>query len=72
MPAGAWPTPPGCPTGTSADGARCRYPDGSLVPSLLGVELAGNVVGIDPRAQEAGDQPLVDAGLGECGHVAVR
>lgn len=37
------PTPPGCPTGTRADGARCRYSDGSLVPSLLGVELAGNV-----------------------------
>jgi len=40
------PTPPGCPTGTRADGARCRYSDGSLVPSLLGVELAGNVGGL--------------------------
>lgn len=37
------PNPPGCPTGTTADGARCRYPDRGLVPSLLGVELAGNV-----------------------------
>ena len=40
------PTPPGCPTGTRADGARCRYTDGALVPSLLGVELAGNVGGL--------------------------
>ena len=40
------PTPPGCPTGTRVDGARCRYSDGSLVPSLLGVELAGNVGGL--------------------------
>ncbi|MDB4930389.1 MAG: hypothetical protein JWM10_2873, partial [Myxococcaceae bacterium] len=37
------PAPPGCPTGTRVDGARCRYGDGALVPSLLGVELAGNV-----------------------------
>jgi hypothetical protein len=40
------PTPPGCPTGTRADGTRCRYADNALVPSLLGVELAGNVGGL--------------------------
>lgn len=40
------PTPPGCPTGTRADGTRCRYTDNALVPSLLGVELAGNVGGL--------------------------
>lgn len=40
------PTPPGCPTGTRVDGARCRYSDGALVPSLLGIELAGDVGGL--------------------------
>ena len=37
------PSPPGCPTGTRVDGARCRYDDNDLVPSLLGVELQGNL-----------------------------
>ena len=38
------PNPPGCPTGTTADGARCRYPDDrSLVPTLLGTEGRGNL-----------------------------
>ena len=36
------PSPPGCPTGTRADGARCRYSDNELVPSLLGAEMTGN------------------------------
>ncbi len=37
------PSPPGCPTGTRVDGARCRYDDNSLVPSLLGTEGRGNL-----------------------------
>jgi MYXO-CTERM domain-containing protein len=37
------PSPPGCPTGTRVEGARCRYSDNELVPSLLGTELTGNV-----------------------------
>ncbi len=37
------PSPPGCPTGTRVDGARCRYDDNELVPSLLGTELTGNL-----------------------------
>lgn len=38
------PNPPGCPTGTTVDGARCRYPDDrSLVPTLLGTEGRGNL-----------------------------
>ncbi len=37
------PDPPGCPLGSVAQGARCRYEDGQTVPSLLGIEMAGNV-----------------------------
>jgi len=37
------PNPPGCPTGTRADGNRCRYPDNSLVPVLLGTDLRGDL-----------------------------
>lgn len=38
------PNPPGCPTGTTADGDRCRYPDDrTLVPMLLGTEGRGNL-----------------------------
>ncbi len=36
------PDPPGCPTGTRADGTRCRYADNSLVPMLLGTDGEGN------------------------------
>ena len=36
------PVPPGCPTGTTAHGTGCQYADGTAVPSLLGLELAGN------------------------------
>jgi hypothetical protein len=36
------PDPPGCPTGTRADGELCRYMDNTPVPSLLGLELGGN------------------------------
>ena len=40
--ASSMPNPPGCPTGTTADGNRCRYEDRSLVPTLLGTEGRGN------------------------------
>ena len=35
--------PPGCPTGTTANGNRCRYPDGSNVPMLLGTDMRGDL-----------------------------
>jgi hypothetical protein len=37
------PNPPGCPTGTTVDGNRCRYDDRTLVPTLLGTEGRGNL-----------------------------
>lgn len=40
--ASSMPDPPGCPTGTRADGNRCRYADNSLVPMLLGTDGEGN------------------------------
>jgi len=40
--ASSMPDPPGCPTGTRADGNRCRYSDNSLVPMLLGTDGEGN------------------------------
>lgn len=36
------PDPPGCPTGTRADGRYCRYSDDSLVPRLLGSDGTGD------------------------------
>ncbi len=37
------PDPPGCPTGTHDNGSgKCAYPDGTLVPSLLGTDGTGN------------------------------
>ncbi len=41
--ASSMPSPPGCPTGTRVDGSRCRYADNTLVPSLLGTEMQGNL-----------------------------
>ncbi len=41
------PNPPGCPAGTTADGAQCLYPGGQpraerLVPTLIGMDGEGN------------------------------
>ncbi len=41
--ASAMPDPPGCPTGTTVNGTRCRYADGSQVPMLLGTDGQGNL-----------------------------
>lgn len=38
----AMPDPPGCPTGSTANGTRCRYADGTNVPMLLGTDGEGN------------------------------
>lgn len=49
------PNPPGCPTGTTANGNRCRYPDGSNVPMLLGTDMRGDLgamlAGVTPGAR---------------------
>ncbi|MEZ4390141.1 MAG: hypothetical protein R3A48_03515 [Polyangiales bacterium] len=40
------PNPPGCPTGTTVNGNRCRYADGSNVPVLIGTDLRGDLGGL--------------------------